>query len=340
MGEEIGGCKRDGHRCQPPQAEVAAFAGIGKNLGTEQNAVRGGQFRDDGEVSQLDIENTLRFNNGLTVLTVTAAERLALIEHGVAATEPGATPGRFPQVGGMAFSFDPSAAPNSRVRTLSILNDDGTAADVIAQNGAIVGSPSRAIRLVTLNFLAGGGDGYPFPATGRVDLEDVLTDPGVATFADPGSEQDALAEYLAANFTDTPFALADTPPEDDERIQNLAVRSDGVPTGALGKGGPDQTLAGAELPASFELRGNYPNPFNPTTTIVFDLPQDARVHVAVFDLLGRQVLTVPQAFFEAGAGQHVQVDGAALPSGVYLYRVTAESAGQTLVRKGRMMLLK
>jgi len=52
---------------------------------------------------------------------------------------------------------------------------------------------------------------------------------GVADFADPGSEQDALAEYLEAMFpTTSPYNEAETDPADDLRIQNLSVRSDTV----------------------------------------------------------------------------------------------------------------
>ncbi len=291
----------------------------------------GGQFHEDGEISQLDIENALRFNNALTLLTVTAEELLALIEHGVAATAPGATPGRFPQVGGLAFSFDPALPANARVRTLVITDETGGVADIVVQGGAVVGNPARTFRLVTLNFLADGGDGYPFPATDRVDLADVLTDPGTATFADPGTEQDALAEYLAANFTDTPFNQADAPPEMDERIQNLDARDDGLPTA---------TDAEADVPAAFALRGNYPNPFNPATRIVFDLPAAATVRVEVFDLLGRRVLAAPEASFQAGVGQAVEVDARTLASGVYFYRVTAIMGTGTQVEAGRMVLVQ
>jgi 2',3'-cyclic-nucleotide 2'-phosphodiesterase (5'-nucleotidase family) len=210
--------------------------------------------KEEGEVSQLDIENSLRFNNELSLLTVTAEELEYLIEHGVAATAPGATPGQFPQVGGISFSFDANqqaiafddmgnvTTDGDRVRSLAILNDDGSIADVIVEDGELQGDPNREIRLVTLNFLAGGGDGYPFDVFGenRVDL---VTQPlpsgasNVATFAADGSEQDALAEYLAANFSNMPFGLEDVGPADDSRIQNLAFRDDTV----LGGSGSGET---------------------------------------------------------------------------------------------------
>ena len=212
--------------------------------------------KEEGNISQLDIENSLRFNNELSLLTVTAEELKQIVEHGVAATEPGATPGQFSQIGGMAFSFDPTGeaiaferdeeqiatgvlADGDRVRSLAILNEDGSIADTVVRDGEVVGDPNRDIRLVTLSFLANGNDGYPFPlfAEDRVDLVGEPLPAGAANFAefaDPGTEQDALAEYLAVAFPadddpQTPvFEMMEVPPELDLRIQNLSVREDTV----------------------------------------------------------------------------------------------------------------
>ena len=89
--------------------------------------------------------------------------------------------------------------------------------------------------MVTLDFLAGGGDGYPFDSLGAADRVDITAGDdaattGTATFAPDNSEQDALAEYLAANFPDASVAFADADVEaaDDLRIQNLAQRDDAV----------------------------------------------------------------------------------------------------------------
>ena len=118
-----------------------------------------------------------------------------------------------------------------RVQSLVILDENGNDAEVIVENSELVGDVTRTFRLVTLNFLAGGGDGFPFPDTERLDItqDDEAPRTGVATFAADGSEQDALAEYLAANFgADNPFNEADTDPAEDTRIQNLAFREDTV----------------------------------------------------------------------------------------------------------------
>ena len=50
---------------------------------------------------------------------------------------------------------------------------------------------------------------------------------------------------------------------------------------------------GAELPTEFALHGNYLNPFNPSTQIQFDLPENAQVQIQIIDMLGREVITLP-----------------------------------------------
>ena len=201
--------------------------------------------KPEGGISENDIANTLRFNNGLTLLTITAEELLAVIEHGVSATEAGATPGRFPQVSGIEFSFDPDLPAGDRVQSLVVLDEDGNDADVIVQNGELVGDAGRSFRMVTLSFLADGGDGYPFPDRDVVQLEQLedAARTGDATFAADGSEQDALAEYLLDNFgtVETAFNSPETDPAEDTRIQNLNFREDTVIDGD-GGGGTDNVV--------------------------------------------------------------------------------------------------
>ena len=94
------------------------------------------------------------------------------------------------------------------------------------------------------------------------------------------------------------------------------------------------------LPGSFVLRGNYPNPFNPSTSIQFDLPQTAEVDIAIMDILGREMMTVPTQTLAAGAGQTVNINADALSSGIYIYRVVARSANDMKVASGTMTLIK
>jgi hypothetical protein len=135
----------------------------------------------------------------------------------------------------LAFSFDPDLPAGDRVQSLAVQDQEGNILDVVVENGELVGDATRTFRTVTLNFLANGGDGYTFPDTERLDLvtedtdnPDPSTRTGAATFAPDYSEQDAFAEYLAANFSEVPFDLEDVSPEEDTRIQNLDFRTDTV----------------------------------------------------------------------------------------------------------------
>ena len=94
------------------------------------------------------------------------------------------------------------------------------------------------------------------------------------------------------------------------------------------------------LPTEFVLDGNYPNPFNPSTTIQFDLPETAEVSVQVVDMLGREVMSVPVQAFTAGANRTIQLNASSLASGTYLYRLVARTMNETLIQTGRMTLLK
>ena len=96
----------------------------------------------------------------------------------------------------------------------------------------------------------------------------------------------------------------------------------------------------ATLPAAYALSRNYPNPFNPTTTIDYQLPEAAEVRLAIYNLLGQQVRTLVAARRPAGRYK-AQWDGRnttgeAVGSGVYLYRFSA--GGFVQVRK--MLLVK
>jgi len=87
-------------------------------------------------------------------------------------------------------------------------------------------------------------------------------------------------------------------------------------------------------PSSFILSA-YPNPFNPSTTIAYDLPKAGYVSLRVFDLLGREVSVLRDGFVEAGS-HRVTFDGSGLPSGIYFARLDAGSFSQTK----KLMLLK
>jgi serine protease AprX len=97
---------------------------------------------------------------------------------------------------------------------------------------------------------------------------------------------------------------------------------------------------GNEIPAEFRLYNNYPNPFNPVTKIKFDLPSVGERHafhlqLIVYDILGREVARVFDGSLNPGS-YSVDFDATALPSGVYFYRLSAESFTDTK----KMLLVK
>lgn len=99
-------------------------------------------------------------------------------------------------------------------------------------------------------------------------------------------------------------------------------------------------------PSEFSLGANYPNPFNPTTTIPFVLPATAAVHITVHDVLGQEIKSLLSA--PLNAGRHsIQWDGtdnagALAPSGVYFYRFTTTKllGGSRRIITRSMILIK
>jgi hypothetical protein len=104
-----------------------------------------------------------------------------------------------------------------------------------------------------------------------------------------------------------------------------------------------QNIAGAkgltamldELPPEFALGSNYPNPFNPETTIPIALPEAAHVTVTVFDILGREVATLMDETYEAGVYE-LRWEAGTMPAGIYFIRMRA--AGKEFLRS--VMLMK
>jgi hypothetical protein len=88
-------------------------------------------------------------------------------------------------------------------------------------------------------------------------------------------------------------------------------------------------------PIVFKVHPNYPNPFNATTMIAYDLPNAGWVRIKVFNILGREIETLVNQYMPAGQWR-ASFDGTDLPSGIYVLRVQAP--GVTQLQK--MVLLK
>jgi 5'-nucleotidase len=120
-----------------PGAEVAITNGGGLRAGLP-----------DGQVTIGDVLTVLPFGNTVAVMGLRGADMLAAIEHGL--SQGAGTAGRFPQVAGIRFAWDPTAPPGGRVRGVQVAQGSGFAPL----------DPGRVYRVVTNDFMRKGGDGY------------------------------------------------------------------------------------------------------------------------------------------------------------------------------------
>lgn len=227
-----------------------------------------------GAISQLDIENSLRFDNKLMAFDTTVQGLLNILNWGAGL---GPNNGGFPQIGGVAYSYDPTrpgnvgTTPSSRIRDLALIDEDGNVIVKLVDNGVVLQDVPSVITVVALNFTANGGDGYPTKANGEnfrylladgtlsAPVNEALDFTSAAGFAGGGTtaanvlgEQKAFSDYISENFNTpaTAYNTADTSQAGDLRIQNQAVRTDTVLDAVavtLNGGANDDTLTGSAL---------------------------------------------------------------------------------------------
>lgn len=89
------------------------------------------------------------------------------------------------------------------------------------------------------------------------------------------------------------------------------------------------------IPTEFKLYNNYPNPFNPSTKVRFDIPKSGLVSLKIYDITGREVAVLVNGSLAPGQYEYTW-DAAGFTSGVYFYRIVTEGYVHTM----RMMLLK
>ncbi len=82
------------------------------------------------------------------------------------------------------------------------------------------------------------------------------------------------------------------------------------------------------IPGQFQLYQNFPNPFNPTTTIEFTLPEDGKVSLKIYDLLGREMATLVNGPMKGGVLHQVTFDAAKLASGIYFSKLVFKDEQQ------------
>lgn len=164
--------------------------------------------------------------------------------------------------------------------------------------------------------------------------------------------QDAFVDYLIAkqvagfyywslnpNSGDTGGILqSDWITPEQPKVDLLHRLMGGIATAAKTAGRFDAPKS-REIPAGYALAAAYPNPFNPSTTIRFGLPEAGHVDLVVYDGLGRVVARPITG--TRGAGYHeVVFEADGLPSGVYFYRITARGDEGSFTETGSVMLAK
>ncbi|MEJ2636839.1 MAG: FlgD immunoglobulin-like domain containing protein [Calditrichia bacterium] len=102
----------------------------------------------------------------------------------------------------------------------------------------------------------------------------------------------------------------------------------------------EESIAVSLVPKEYMLHPAYPNPFNPSTTISFDLPEEANIILEVYDLTGRRIRSLTNGYYQAGNHQVVwdgtNDRGNPVASGIYIYRLLAGE----YVQSRKMMLMK
>ena len=99
------------------------------------------------------------------------------------------------------------------------------------------------------------------------------------------------------------------------------------------------------IPEAYALETNHPNPFNPATTLRYDLPEASRMRLVIYDIIGREVMNwegVEEAGYRQVLWHGADQQGRQVPTGIYIYRLVAASveSDQRFTASRKMVLLK
>jgi len=170
---------------------------IRQTAGADAALINGGSLRTSipaGPIRVKEIYNVLPFDNYIAAVRLTGAQLRAALEHGLSGLEEGA--GRFPQVSGIAFTFDPGAPPGSRVREVTV--------------GGQPLVPEKEYTVATNDFLVAGGDGYvafkdALGAEGGYQTTGGMLNSPRLSYNDPGRWlRDVVGEYIQTQGTVAP----------------------------------------------------------------------------------------------------------------------------------------
>ena len=167
-------------------------------------------------------------------------------------------------------------------------------------------------------------------------------------YGNTGSAQSPVWSYWGDAFTGIPFGNDCVPSftdlDNDGKDEMVLRNHAGNYIVYSNLSDPLKVTGSGAQPTGFELYQNYPNPFNAGTTISFRLSASARTALCIFDVSGRRVARLVHGVLAAGA-HHVIWDGTGpdgmpVSSGIYFYRLSANTPGGAISRTGKMVLVK
>jgi hypothetical protein len=175
----------------------------------------------------------------------------------------------------------------------------------------------------------------------KVELVNAITDQVVGTFDNITYNKNNLEKFANIDYSVDCSGIAS-----GEYYLRLVTNVNGIANYTLANIFNDNTtlskknfnkvnFTGSEIPITYELSNNFPNPFNPSTTIRYQIPQDGIVTLKIYDILGSEVATLVNE--EKLAGKYeVNFNASSLASGVYIYKIQSGS----FINSKKMILLK
>ncbi len=249
-------------------------------------------------------------------------------------------------VGGMVYSLALDGTLNWKYKAGDTnLNDPQNEDGKIGGTPAILGDSLLYVVSARNSYSADSGYVHSFRLDGTLRWEREIE--GISGFTSPTVDKNGNV-YVGANFGITALnSKGDIIWHNDVPVighSSAAISSDGT----LYISGLDSTFYSIgnstsvdippivrSVPSNYSLQPNYPNPFNPVTTISYRLPQVSQVTLEVYNIMGKRIATLVDG--KRGKGEHkVKFDAGGLSSGIYIYRLKADDFSQSR----RMLLIK
>jgi endoglucanase len=214
-----------------------------------------------------------------------------------------------------------------------VANDGSYLNTALSQFNYILGSNAH-----NLSFLTGIGARHVLHPHHRPSAADGIFEPVPGLLAG-GPEKGRSDPVLQAKFSSsTPPALIYTDEEGSYASNEIAINWNAPLVFVAGYFASEGKSSGVgsliePVPGHFQLEQNFPNPFNPVTSIRYRVGTHGQVSLSVFDLLGKKITTLVEEIQSPGS-YCVLFDGNELPSGTYIYNMTAGA-----VRESRKMTL-